>query len=130
MKKTASLLERYVAVAERFAWLEGKFYCNRLREARPFAERLPNVTRGRKKKIAHEGKFNIRVIPKESSTQKRNRMICDKLIRRKKATGRPIVDKVNPERTLCYELAQELNLSCGRIENIWQEYKNEIQSTN
>ena len=133
MKKTASLLERYVAVAERFAWLEGKFYCNRLREfqreerekrrkeweARPFSERLPTAKRGsRKKKKSEEIEF-LCFTPK-ALNKIRYRMIVDELIRRNKATARPIVDKVNPERSLCYELANEIGRVRCTLEEIYR----------
>ena len=127
--KSDHVLDRFISVAERFERLEALFIWNRHREflrekrevrkreweALPFAERLPKLRRGPRKN--HGGKrFRITI----QNTERRNRMICDELIQRKKATGRPIVDKVNTKRSLCYELAQELNLSCGRVENIWQ----------
>ena len=51
-------------------------------------------------------------------------MICEELIRRKdeaKQNGinRSIVDKTNQEASLCYELANEIDLKCGYVENIW-----------
>ena len=80
-------------------------------EARPFVERLPKVKRGPQKIFAHY------------RTAARNKMICDELICRNEATGRPIVYKEWDGNSLCSDLAQEIGLSCGTIENIWQKYK-------
>ena len=134
MKKAASLLERYVAVAERFARLEGKFHFNRFvefrreqkkqREALSFAERLPILKPG--PRINHGGK-EFRIIIE--NTKLRNRMVVDELIRRKdeaKRNGvkRAIVDKVNREDSLCNELGKEIDLKCTYLEKIFNDRKN------
>ena len=131
MKKAASLLERYVAVAERFARLEGKLYFKLIREFRrkepealSFAGRLPILKPG--PRINHGGK-EFRIIIE--NTKLRNRMIVEELNRRKDEANRngvkrAIVDKVNWEDSLCNELGKEIGLKCTYLEKIFDDRKN------